>query len=82
VSWHGLACHIVARARRAGLALSLDPAHIRPVTAAQYPLPAPRPANSRLDCGALRDALEPELPDWQVDLDAVVDALAARAHTL
>ncbi|MFJ0630090.1 sugar nucleotide-binding protein, partial [Bordetella bronchiseptica] len=72
----------VARARRAGLALSLDPAHIRPVTTAQYPLPAPRPANSRLDCGALRDALEPELPDWQVDLDAVVDALAARAHTL
>lgn len=82
ISWHGLACHIVARARRAGLALSLDPAHIRPVTAAQYPLPAPRPANSRLDCGALRDALEPELPEWQLDLDAVVDALAARAHTL
>jgi dTDP-4-dehydrorhamnose reductase len=45
---------------------------LRPITTAEYPLPAPRPAWSVLDCSRLRSALGVTLPDWR---DALVECL-------
>lgn len=63
-SWHGFAAAIVA-ARGAT-------ARVEEITTADYPLPARRPANSRLDCGALR-AQGIALPDWQDQLRLCLD---------
>ncbi|WP_144631487.1 dTDP-4-dehydrorhamnose reductase [Bordetella genomosp. 13] len=74
VDRHALACRIVARAG-ARTPLRLAPERIAPVATPEDPSRARRPRNSVLDSTALSRALAVELPDWRVDLDAVVDAL-------
>jgi dTDP-4-dehydrorhamnose reductase len=54
-----------------------DPERVHPITTADYPLPAPRPAYSVLDNMALRLAGLPHLPDWQDGLSRLVTALLA-----
>ena len=78
-SWHELACHSVRRARRQGMALRLRPEHIHAIGTDDYPLPAPRPRNSRLDTQRLAGVLGLELPDWTLHLDRAIDCLARRA---
>lgn len=48
---------------------------LRPIATADYPTPASRPANSRLDCGRLRAAFGIEPPPWTDSLDRVLDTL-------
>jgi dTDP-4-dehydrorhamnose reductase len=55
-SWHGFAEAIVAAA---GLACP-----VLPITSADYPQAASRPANSRLDCSKLISRFGP-IPDWE-----------------
>jgi len=64
-SWHGFAQAVVAQARELGLELRLKAEAIHPITTAEYPLAAARPANSRLDCGKLEAAFGLFLPPWQ-----------------
>ncbi|MBK9446942.1 MAG: dTDP-4-dehydrorhamnose reductase [Betaproteobacteria bacterium] len=45
---------------------------------ADYPLPAPRPANSRLDCGKLEHDFDLELPDWRPFLTRMLQLLALK----
>lgn len=77
-SWHGFARAIVEEARRAGLDLKLRPAAIRAIPAADYPVVAERPANSRLDTHKLRAALGIALPDWRYHLELVLQQLSIR----
>ena len=65
-TWHGLATHVVARARHNGLALKVQPGNIAAITTEQYPVPAARPKNSRLNTIALTAPLKLQLPDWTV----------------
>lgn len=65
VSWHQFAQFIVEEARSLGLALELETERIRPIPSSEYPLPATRPANSRLDTEKLRSDFDLYLPDWQ-----------------
>ena len=74
-SWAAFARHIVARAASNGVALRLTAEAIRAVSTADYGAPAPRPRNSRLDCGKLEAALVFGLPDWRIDADRYIDAL-------
>ena len=64
-SWHGYASFVVAEARRLGAELRLETDRIKAIQTEQYPLPAPRPKNSRLDCECIRQALDLDLPDWR-----------------
>ena len=59
-TWHALACHAVQVALDAGAALQLRPDAIEAIPATEYPLPAPRPMNSRM-----RGTLEAVLADTQ-----------------
>lgn len=52
------------------------PMIVNNITTAQYPTPARRPANSRLDCSKLEDVYGIRLPEWQTSTRAVVTALA------
>ncbi|MCJ9429767.1 dTDP-4-dehydrorhamnose reductase [Kordiimonas marina] len=47
------------------------------LTTAEYPTPAKRPANSRLDCGKLEKTFGIQLPKWQDSLKRCVDRLFA-----
>ena len=66
-TWHALACHAVQVAIDAGVVLKLRPEAIQAIPATDYPLPAPRPMNSRMERGA-HAALDKALDKAQGDL--------------
>jgi dTDP-4-dehydrorhamnose reductase len=51
-TWHALASYAVQAATGAGAVLKLRPEAIEAIPATDYPLPAPRPINSRMERGA------------------------------
>lgn len=72
VSWHAFAVEAVSRAHRLGLVARI-PA-IDAITTAEYPLPAPRPLNSRLDMRDTTRGLGLAPPDWREGLQHVLAA--------
>jgi dTDP-4-dehydrorhamnose reductase len=50
-TWYALACYAVKAAIDAGVVLKLRPEAIQAIPATDYPLPAPRPMNSRMARG-------------------------------
>ena len=56
-TWYALACYAVQAAIDAGAALKLRPNQINAIPASDYPLPAPRPMNSRMARSALETLL-------------------------
>lgn len=78
-SWHEFATAIFAGAYRRGLLPHLPRAI--PISTAEYPTPAKRPAYSCLDTSRLRGSLEVALPTWQLGLDGVLDELAEAEGT-
>jgi dTDP-4-dehydrorhamnose reductase len=52
-------------------------ASVKPITTADYPTPATRPANSRLDCSLIETTHGVTLPDWRSALETVVSRLQA-----
>jgi dTDP-4-dehydrorhamnose reductase len=90
-TWHALACYAVQVATEAGAALKLRPEAIAAIPAIEYPLPAPRPMNSRMARGVLEAALTDSLGDssnmtkshlleqsWQSQVVAYVQDLVHR----
>ena len=57
-TWYNLACYVVQVAIDAGAELSLSPHEIEPIPTTDYPLPAPRPKNSRMKRFALETSLD------------------------
>ncbi|QWD94810.1 dTDP-4-dehydrorhamnose reductase [Polynucleobacter sp. MG-Unter2-18] len=57
-SWYGLARWAVQAALDAGIPLRTSSRTIKPIPAVEYPLPAPRPMNSRMSTDKLRKVLE------------------------
>ena len=57
-NWHALACLAVEAASDAGITLKSASGAIKPIKAVEYPLPAPRPMNSRMATDKLRQAIE------------------------
>jgi dTDP-4-dehydrorhamnose reductase len=60
-TWAGFAAAIFSQAAALGRA----PVKAMPISTAQYPTPAARPANSRLDAGKLHRVFGLALPDWR-----------------
>lgn len=74
-TWHGFAEAIFAEAARHALA----PPTVEPIATAEFPTPAKRPADSRLDCSKLERVFGLRQPAWQASLPGVVAALLAPA---
>lgn len=74
-NWHEYAQAVVQAAQAAGKPLRMGPADVQAITTAEYPLPAPRPANSCLDTTRLRETFGLCLPDWRQGLDHVMTQL-------
>jgi len=77
-TWHGYARLVVAEAHRQGAALKTTPKRVLPISTADYPLPAIRPANSCLDTQKLRNRFGVTLPDWQTHVKRIVAELVGR----
>ncbi|KIC45504.1 dTDP-4-dehydrorhamnose reductase [Ruegeria sp. ANG-S4] len=67
VSWAGFAREIVSQA---GLTTQIED-----IPTKDYPTPAPRPLNSRLECSRLKDIFEITRPDWKIGLANVLAEL-------
>lgn len=81
VSWCEFARAIVALAAATpGFDLRLAPDAIHSITTAEYPTPARRPANSRLDCGRLERDFGLVMPDWQPYLARMLQLLALKQN--
>jgi dTDP-4-dehydrorhamnose reductase len=80
-TWFGVAQAVVERARSRGVALSLPPEGLVSCTTAEYPLPAARPRNSRLNVDRLQQEFGIRCPDWREDLHRIVDELSEGAST-
>ena len=74
-TWHELARYVLARASHAGKQGLLSPEQVFPISSAEYPTPAARPKNSRLNTEKFRKAFDLHLPHWQYGIDAVIDGL-------
>jgi dTDP-4-dehydrorhamnose reductase len=89
-TWHALACYAVQAAKGAGAVLKLRPEAIEAIPAVEYPLPAPRPMNSRMARGATAaldkalgssvDMTKSQLLEqsWKSQVSAYVQDLALR----
>lgn len=69
--WAAFACAIFAESR----ALGGPSTNVVPITTAEYPTPARRPANSRLATHKLRTDFGLVLPPWQASLRGIVGRL-------
>ncbi|MGV6474940.1 dTDP-4-dehydrorhamnose reductase [Azotobacter vinelandii] len=71
-SWHGYARFVVAKAAALDMSLKAGSDDIHAIGTADYPLPARRPANSRLDTGKLRRTFDLHLPQWEYHVERML----------
>jgi len=71
VTWHGFACAIIDQAAPR---LAQSPT-VTPISTADYPTPARRPANSVLDCTKIERVFGIGQPDWRTSLGTIVAAI-------
>lgn len=64
-NWHAYAQYVLAQAPQAQPAIKIKATEVAPIPTSQYPTPARRPHNSRLDTRRLQAAFGLALPPWQ-----------------
>ena len=64
-TWFEYAKYVLAEAQRAQPAIEMKVTEVAPIATRDYPTPARRPHNSRLDCTRLQAAFDLRLPPWQ-----------------
>ncbi len=67
-TWYEYAKYVIAYAEKAGITLRLKSSAVEAIPSINYPLPAPRPSNSKLDSGKLRKTFGLIPPDWRQDM--------------
>lgn len=77
-NWCDYARFVIAAAQAAGKQLKLGSADIQPIRTADYPLPAPRPANSRLSTEKFRSTFGLPLPHWEDGVRQVLQQVFAQ----
>jgi len=76
-TWHGLAVATFEEASRHG---GPNP-EVEAITTADWPTPAKRPADSRLDCGRLQAVFGVKLPEWRPSLARTIDEIFAAENS-
>ena len=64
-SWYDYAQFVIAFAKQSGETIRVTPDAIKPIPTTDYPTPAKRPLNSRLDTTKLKTTFDLQLPDWR-----------------
>ena len=72
VSWCGYARHVIGWARARGVALRASADSVQAIRSADYPSPARRPLNSRLNTTRLCASFGLQMPDWRDSVDRML----------
>ncbi len=75
-SWHGYAQFVLQEARALGMAVRVAQERLVPIKSADYPVAAPRPLNSRLDCAKIANVFSIHLPYWQWGVRRILQEIA------
>lgn len=71
-SWHGYAQFVLQYAAQRGVELKCGADQLQAIPTSGYPLPAVRPANSRLNTDKLQHELDVYLPDWTYHVERML----------
>jgi dTDP-4-dehydrorhamnose reductase len=74
-TWHAYAQHVVKGALARGAKLKAGVNDVHPISTAEYPLPAPRPLNSRMNTEKIQHTFGITLPSWESGVDTILDEL-------
>jgi dTDP-4-dehydrorhamnose reductase len=74
-SWYGFARFVIETARQRGVPIRVAPESIEPIPTSAYPLPAPRPHNSRLDTQKIQAAFGVVLPSWEAGVERMLSEI-------
>jgi dTDP-4-dehydrorhamnose reductase len=72
-TWHGYASYVVAQAKTLGYAVKAEA--IQPVATSEFPTPAKRPSNSRLNPRKLQLAFNIHCPPWQAGVQRMLQTI-------
>jgi dTDP-4-dehydrorhamnose reductase len=72
-------CDLAAATFQAAAPHGMRVPQVAPIATSDWPTPAKRPANSRLDCTRLRDVFDVALPHWRDSLTRTVDTIFTTA---
>lgn len=67
-TWCDFSRAIISSARNLGAPLNMSADQVSPIPTTEYPTPAPRPLNSRLNVARVEQALGLTMPDWRYGL--------------
>lgn len=76
-SWHSFSREIFRQAAAMGEPLTIVPNEVLKIPTAEYPTPAQRPLNSRLNCSLLENTLGITLPSWNSQLTLTLEEYLA-----
>jgi dTDP-4-dehydrorhamnose reductase len=71
-AWYAYAQYVLAKAKQIKPSLHYAVKDLVAVPTSDFPTPAARPLNSRLNCSRLEQALQLKLPPWQAGVDAML----------
>lgn len=71
-TWHGYASKVVKLAHQLGAKIKLQANDVKPIGTESYPLPAPRPKNSRLSTEKIELNFGIKMQDWSIDVEQVL----------
>ena len=77
-NWHGYARFVLAHAAQHGCHMKCKAENVEPIPTDGYPLPAKRPANSRLDTSKLKQGFGLTLPDWKYHAERMLTELLTK----
>ncbi len=71
-SWHDYARYVIEWARSHGQSIQVAPDSVLAIPTSEYPTPAQRPLNSRLNTHKLQTAFDLQLPHWQQGVERML----------
>jgi dTDP-4-dehydrorhamnose reductase len=74
-TWHAYAQYVLQTAKRLKPEMAYKVKEVAAVPTSEFPTPAQRPLNSRLNCSRLQNDLQCQLPDWQKGVDAMLSKI-------
>ena len=74
-TWHAYAQYVLQTAQKLKPSLQYKVQDVAAVPTSEFPTPAKRPLNSRLNCLKLENALHLQLPSWQTGVDQMLSKI-------
>lgn len=72
-SWYEYAAYVIELGRKQGAHIQVK--QINEISTSEYPTPATRPLNSRLNCCKLRDTFSLHLPHWKMGVERMIQEI-------